>query len=174
MSIATTRGDRGTTQFRRRRESKGSLAVEVLGVLDELGSAIAMARALSGPGAIPDRAEALQRDLFRVSAEIGGPPGSPPGMDAERLGAVTAEIHEIEKDGRITFDWALPGRNPGGAAFDQARTTCRRAERTLTRFVEQGGEVAPETLAWVNRISDLLWLYGRLVEMEAGTAESLR
>ncbi len=174
MSIATTRGDGGTTQFRDRRESKGSLAVEVLGVLDELGSAIALARALSGPGPIATRAEAIQRDLFRVAAGIGGPPGSPPGITPAQLAAVTAEVREREKDERITFDWALPGKHAGGAAFDQARTRCRRAERILVRFAEAGGEVAPEVLAWVNRVSDLLWLCGRLVEIEAGAAESLR
>jgi len=174
MSIATTRGDRGTTQFVTRRESKASLAVEVLGVLDELGSAIAMARALSGRGVIPERAEAIQRVLFRISAGIGGPPGSPPGVGADDLAAVTSEVHELEKDERITFDWSLPGRHAGGAAFDQARTACRRAERTLVRFAEAGGELGPEVLAWVNRVSDLLWLYGRLIEIEAGTAESLR
>ncbi len=170
MSISTTRGDGGTTQVRRRRESKGSPAVEVLGTLDELGSAIALARALSGPGPIADRAESLQRALFGVLAGIGGPPGSPSGITAEQLDAVTAEVRELEKDKRITFDWALPGRHAGGAAFDLARTVCRRAERELVRY----GEAAPEVLSWVNRISDLLWLYGRIVEIEAGTAEGLR
>ncbi len=174
MSISTTLGDRGTTQVGNRRESKASLAVEALGALDELGSAIALARALGGPGPIATRAEAIQRDLFAVSAGIGGPPGSPPGITPEKLAAVTAEVREREQDERIPSDWALPGRHAGGAAFDQARTSCRRAERALVRFAEAGGAVAPDVLAWMNRVSDLLWLYGRLLEIEAGTGETLR
>ena len=55
-----------------------------------------------------------------------------------------------------------------------ARTTCRRAERTVVRFVESGAQVDPNILAYLNRLSDLAWLFGRLLEVEAGVDSRLR
>ncbi|MEJ7710915.1 MAG: ATP:cob(I)alamin adenosyltransferase [Pyrinomonadaceae bacterium] len=55
-----------------------------------------------------------------------------------------------------------------------ARTVCRRAERHVVRLAETGEGVAPEVLAYLNRLSDLLWLFGRLLELRAGVDASLR
>jgi cob(I)alamin adenosyltransferase len=55
-----------------------------------------------------------------------------------------------------------------------ARTICRRAERSLVRFQESGSTVQPTILAYVNRLSDLLWLFGRKLEHDAGVSASLR
>ena len=55
-----------------------------------------------------------------------------------------------------------------------ARTTCRRAERAVVRFIESGGQVDPNVLAYLNRLSDLIWFFGRLLEVQAGVHSSLR
>jgi cob(I)alamin adenosyltransferase len=55
-----------------------------------------------------------------------------------------------------------------------ARTVCRRAERAVVRFVENGGVVQPEVLAYLNRLSDVIWLFGRLIEHNAGIDTRLR
>ena len=55
-----------------------------------------------------------------------------------------------------------------------ARTTCRRAERAVVRLIESGGEVDHNVLAYLNRLSDLIWLFGRLLEVEAGVDSRLR
>ena len=60
------------------------------------------------------------------------------------------------------------------AAYDVARTVCRRAERNVVRLVEAGEAVEPNVLAYLNRLSDLLWLFGRKLEFEAGVNGSLR
>ena len=55
-----------------------------------------------------------------------------------------------------------------------ARTVCRRAERAVVRLVESGEVVQPTILAYLNRLSDLLWLLGRKLELDAGVSGSLR
>jgi cob(I)alamin adenosyltransferase len=55
-----------------------------------------------------------------------------------------------------------------------ARTICRRAERGVVRLVESGEPVQPTILAYLNRLSDLLWLFGRKLELDAGVSGSLR
>ena len=180
MSISTTLGDTGRTQLGDRRVSKGSAAVEALGALDELVSAIGFARSLAPSPEIRRRAEDLQRTLFEVSASIGAPSSAEPGAGARGVPArtvaeVTEEVHRLESREGMLSDWALPGGHTAAAAFDLARTACRRAERALFRLAETG-EAAPsrETLAFVNRLSDLLWLYGRVLEHESGVEGALR
>lgn len=185
MSISTGGGDGGTTQVGRRRLSKASLEVEALGALDELVSALGFARSLTANEAIRERSERLQRLLFTISAGIGAPPEGPAeggawsrswaGSLPEGLAAeLEAEIQELENREGMLADWALPGGHAGAAAFDLARVACRRAERTLVRLQEEAGFRAPDALVVLNRMSDLLWLYGRVLEREAGVSGALR
>lgn len=180
MSISTTLGDGGQTQLGDRRVAKTSAAVEALGALDELGAALGFARSLARSEPIRRRTEEFQRALFEVSAVIGAPKSAvgeaPPGVGAEFVAGVTAEVRELEGREGMLSDWALPGGHAGAAAFDLARTACRRAERALFRLRESGTETppAPESLAFLNRLSDLLWLYGRVLERESGVDGALR
>ncbi len=95
-------------------------------------------------------------------------------MTTEMVERLTAEVHRIEKMEGILSDWSLPGEHAAAAAFDVARTVCRRAERCVVRLAETGEEVSAETIAYLNRLSDLLWLFGRLLELRAGVDTSLR
>jgi cob(I)alamin adenosyltransferase len=74
----------------------------------------------------------------------------------------------------VLSDWSIAGEHTAAAAFDMARTTCRRAERAIVRLMESGDTVQPGILAYVNRLSDLLWLFGRKLERDAGVSGSLR
>ena len=180
MSISTTLGDGGQTQLGDRRVSKTDAAVEALGALDELGAAIGFARSLARSDRLRQRAEEFQRALFEVAAAIGAPKsavgGAPPGVSAEFVAGVTEEVRELEGREGMLSDWALPGGHAGAAAFDLARTACRRAERALFRLRESGTDAppAPASLAFLNRLSDLLWLYGRVLERESGVDGALR
>jgi cob(I)alamin adenosyltransferase len=88
--------------------------------------------------------------------------------------ALEAEVHKIEAEPGVLGDWSLPGGTPDSAALDVARTVCRRAERLATGLME-GGEIRnPSILAYLNRLSDLLWLWGRQVEARRGVDSSLR
>ena len=86
---------------------------------------------------------------------------------------LTAQVHELEATEGLLSDWSLPGETVAGAAYDLARTVCRRAERCVVRLIESGEGVEPNILAYLNRLSDLLWLFARKVELGAGSS-SLR
>jgi hypothetical protein len=87
---------------------------------------------------------------------------------------LTAQVHEIEAMKGLLSDWSLPGEHPAGAFYDHARTICRRAERCGVRLKESGEEVNPSVLAYLNRLSDLLWLFARKLEIGEGVTNSLR
>jgi cob(I)alamin adenosyltransferase len=87
---------------------------------------------------------------------------------------LTAQVHELEATEGLLSDWSLPGETVAGAAYDLARTVCRRAERCVVRLIEAGEAVEPNILAYLNRLSDLLWLFARKVEVGAGASTSLR
>lgn len=178
MSIATKRGDNGETGLAGGiRVSKGSLRVETYGTIDELNSTMGFARSICEDDEIRGAVKTIQQELFQVGSAVATPPGSkkqPPEITAEMVEALTTQVHLIESADGILDDWSLPGAHPTAAAFDLARTVCRRAERNLVRLVESGEKINPQILAYLNRLSDLLWLFGRLIEARAGVDASLR
>ncbi|MGH9460918.1 MAG: ATP:cob(I)alamin adenosyltransferase, partial [Vicinamibacteria bacterium] len=99
---------------------------------------------------------------------------APPAVTKEMVDALTADVHEAEKIEGLLADWALPGGHAAAAAFDIARTICRRAERQVVRLGDKGEKVPANVLAYLNRLSDLLWLFGRRLEKDAGVDGALR
>jgi cob(I)alamin adenosyltransferase len=95
-------------------------------------------------------------------------------VSLEDVAMLTDLVHRIEAIEGILSDWSLPGAHPESAAFEVARTVCRRAERNAVRFVENGGTIKPEIIAYLNRLSDVIWLFGRLIEFNAGVDARLR
>jgi cob(I)alamin adenosyltransferase len=87
---------------------------------------------------------------------------------------LTDLVHQIESVEGVLSDWSLPGAHRESAAYEVARTVCRRAERAAVRFVENGGSVKPEIIAFLNRLSDAIWLFGRFIEFNAGVDARLR
>lgn len=177
-SIATTRGDGGQTGLAGGiRVSKASVRVEAYGNIDELISTLGFARSICEDAAIVEFCRVVQRELFKIGSGLATPPQStkpqvPIELDmAERL---TAEVHRLEAIEGLLSDWTIAGAHSAAAAFDVARTVCRRAERGIVRLAEAGEPVAPGILAYVNRLSDLLWLFGRKLELDAGVSGSLR
>ena len=89
-----------------------------------------------------------------------------------RLDAIVAEIEQMPG---LLGDWALPGASGGGAAIDGARAVARRAERCVVRLRgADAGLVSDEMLAYLNRLSDVIWLLGRRYEMRRGVDGALR
>lgn len=179
MSISTRRGDDGTTGlFHGPRISKGAPRVEAYGALDELGAHLGLARAHAGDDPLAARLEALQRDLFVVGAELATPPAARDVLsrrvDEAMLAELTDQVHELEAIEGMLNDWALPGATVVGGQLDVARTVCRRAERQVVRLRETGEEPTDGVLAWLNRLSDLLWLYARWYERRHDIDGALR
>jgi cob(I)alamin adenosyltransferase len=88
--------------------------------------------------------------------------------------ALELEVHRIETSPGILNDWSISGELAGSAAFDLARTVCRRAERLAVGLLEAGEMTNPHILAYLNHLSDLLWLLGRQLEIQASANSALR
>jgi cob(I)alamin adenosyltransferase len=178
MSISTERGDGGETSLPGgTRISKADPRVEAYGTFDELISSLGLARALCPNEEIGKQTESIQRELFKVGSAIATPADSrklQPEITDDMVDHLTKEVHRIEAIEGLLADWSLPGSDAASAAFDVARTVCRRTERATVRLLEAGVPVQPNVLRYLNRLSDLLWLLGRLLEAERGINSKLR
>ncbi|HEX8399058.1 MAG TPA: cob(I)yrinic acid a,c-diamide adenosyltransferase [Pyrinomonadaceae bacterium] len=178
MSIATKTGDKGKTALiGGERVSKADLRVESYGTIDELGAAMGFARSICENEEINELTKSIQRDLFLVAGSVANPnftEAPKPYVTPEMIERLTEEVHRIEKIEGILSDWSLPGDVASVAAFDIARTICRRAERCVVKLQETGETVDAQVITYLNRLSDLLWLIGRFLELKAGVDSRLR
>lgn len=177
-SIATTRGDGGETGLAGGiRVSKGSVRVDAYGGVDELNAALGFARSICDDQAVGEFAKSVQTELFKIGSSLATPPQSSKPqvvIAADAVDRLTAEVHRLEAIEGMLSDWSLPGDHRAAAAFNLARTICRRAERGVVRLSEAGEAIQPSILAYLNRLSDLLWLFARKLELDAGVNSSLR
>jgi cob(I)alamin adenosyltransferase len=177
-SISTMRGDTGETSLAGGlRVSKSSLRVEAYGTVDELNCSLGFARSICEDRDIAAFTRTVQQDLFRVGSSLATPAESPKPqivIDAAKVDRLTAEVQRIEAIESILANGSMSGEHRAATAYDVARTICRRAERHLVRLLESGAGVQPSMLAYVNRLSDLLWLFGRKLEHDASVSASPR
>jgi len=177
-SISTTRGDGGETGLAGGiRVSKASLRVEAYGNVDELNAALGFARSICDDADIRDLSKRIQRELFTIGSALATPPQSPKSpvsISTEMVDALSADVHRFEAMDGVLGDWSISGELTTAATFDVARTVCRRAERGVVRLGESGEAIPPATLAYLNRLSDLLWIIARKLERDAGVNGSLR
>lgn len=176
MSIVTKGGDAGLTSLMYgRRVSKCHPRVEAYGCVDELNAALGLARAGAPQAFIRDSLVPVQKDLVQLMGELATAPEDLARFGKDGFRVVTPEftakldtlVAEIEAQ-KITFTgWATPGANATAAALDLARTICRRAERRVCGIQEAGELANPEIIVYLNRLSDLLWLFARWAETHA-------
>jgi cob(I)alamin adenosyltransferase len=178
MSIATKRGDGGQTGLAGGiRISKADLRVEAYGTVDELNSTLGFARSICQNEEICSAVHDIQKTLFRVGSALATPNESKkaaPPLSNEDVDRLTDMVHAIEAKDGILSDWSLPGAHAQSAAFEVARTVCRRAERCVVRLMESGAVIHPQALPYLNRLSDLIWLFARQIELESGVDSRLR
>lgn len=174
MSIRTRRGDRGETDLLySRRIAKTDLRIHAIGAIDELTSALGLARIVASAAAKEDIA-AIQQDLVSLMGELACAPGdelrySRDGhnllgqSDIDRL---DQGIDALESVLPKVTDWVIPGArgSEAGARFDHARSVCRRAEREILDLAEAEPEFRPDLPIYLNRLADLLWLHARAAE----------
>ncbi len=179
MSIATKTGDGGTTGLMyNRRVPKTHARVEAYGTVDELNAALGLARATDMEDFVRDNLFLIQKCLVDLMGELSVTPDDLPRYAKDGYALVTpamtakldALVQEIEAQ-KISFHgWATPGATNNSAALDVARTICRRAERRVCALQEAGELKNAEIIIYLNRLSDLLWLFARWVETQAGVA----
>ena len=173
MSIVTKTGDGGATALMyNRRVSKCHPRVEAYGSVDELNAALGLARATAEHDFVRDNLLAIQNDLVRLMGELATGTEDLPRYVKDGYSLTTAEltaglerlVKEIESQNITYKGWATPGASLNSAALDVARATCRRAERRVCALREADQLQNPEILVYLNRLSDLLWLFARWVE----------
>lgn len=168
--IYTRTGDCGTAGLvDGSRVSKASLRMAAIGEVDEANAAIGAAIALIEPGELRASLLRIQNDLFDLGADV-ATPGEADG--ALRVVAGQVERLEVEIDAMNAGleplrSFILPSGPPAVAALHLARAVVRRAERAA---VALGGEepLNPQLLAYLNRLSDLLFVAARLVAKSHG------
>jgi cob(I)alamin adenosyltransferase len=168
MLALTGTGDDGTTGLLGGgRAPKDDPRIEAYGTVDEASSAIGLAKGLTADGRIRELCEELQRGLYRLGAQLATEPadagkfGAVEHADVVRLEAIAAGL---EAEVPMPTGFILPGATPASGALDLARTVVRRAER---RCLGLPG-VTPEAMAYLNRLSFLLFILGRYEEHLAG------
>ena len=177
MSIATKTGDAGETGLMYgRRVPKTHRRVEACGTVDELNSSLGLVRATTSELLIQEVVLSVQKELVILMGELALRDDDRERYIKDGYKIVTAAmvdrltdvVNDLEKNYHIVFKhWATPGQNLGSAALDVARTTCRRAERRVVAVADGTDYVNPETIRYLNRLSDVLWLFARFIETEA-------
>ena len=175
MSISTKKGDQGFTALPGHlRVSKADLRIEIYGAIDELISAIGFARSLCEDAEIAARYKEIQRELFLLTGAVAPSAEEPVDFPDALVERLTGDVHRFEKLEGILSDWSVPGELTVTAAIDVARTVCRRTERTCVRARQSDVALPDSILAYLNRLSDFLWISGRAIELHVRRDSTLR
>lgn len=164
MRIYTRTGDDGTTGLSGgKRVSKANAVVEASGAIDEANSAISVARAAGLEPSADAVLARVQRDLFSIGAEISGGEELIAEDDVTRL----EEAIDAAQEGLPALrSLVLPGGSPAACALHVARCVVRRAERRVVAVND-----CPDAIAYLNRLSDLLFVLARRANLAAGVSD---
>jgi len=168
--IYTRTGDGGTAGLvDGSRVSKSGLRMTAIGEIDEANAAIGVAIAALGSDNVQMKLLEIQNDLFDLGADI-ATPGEFEGslrIVASQVARLEVEIDEMNNRLEPLTSFILPGGSPGVSALHLARTIVRRAERS-TVALNEGEALNPHLLAYLNRLSDYLFVAARFVAAREG------
>ncbi|MDV3458761.1 cob(I)yrinic acid a,c-diamide adenosyltransferase [Sphingomonas sp. HF-S4] len=168
--IYTRTGDQGTTGLvDGSRVSKADPRMAAIGDVDEANSAIGVARAALGPGSFSEMLARIQNDLFDLGADLATPPTIEGALRivASQVEWLEDRIDHLNAALDPLTSFILPAGDPGAAALHLGRAIVRRAERTAVAAGD-ATELNPHALAYLNRLSDLLFVAARAVNQMAG------
>lgn len=162
MKIYTRSGDSGSTSlFGGERVRKDHPRIEAYGTIDELNSAIGVARAAWPSSPIDHELHRIQSDLFEIGAFLAAPGSdSFPGPAKSRPEELEKGIDTMEEDLPPLRNFILPAGSPGAASLHLARTICRRAERLVVALDERDPGMT-DVVVYLNRLSDYLFVAAR-------------
>lgn len=168
--IYTRTGDAGTTGLADgSRVSKHDLRIEAIGALDEANSAVGFVLTQRIESrAIRDTLVDIQHRLFDAGAELSLPGHT--AIDTRHVERLEAALDALNADLPPLKEFILPGGTPAAATCHMARAAVRRAERCLWRLAEHS-EVGADFTAWINRLSDYLFVAARVLARQDGQAE---
>ena len=177
--IYTKTGDQGQTGLAGgQRVAKDSLRIECYGTVDELNAFVGMA-GVSASDAVPELAAILRRvqhELFNLGSILATQPQD---VHPKQARITSAEIEQLEKEiDRMNADlpklrsFVLPGGSRLNTELHACRTICRRAERIAVSLAREE-EIPPETIQYLNRLSDAFFVWSRWANHVAGIPEVL-
>jgi cob(I)alamin adenosyltransferase len=177
LKIYTRGGDDGETGLSDgSRVRKDDARVAAYGEVDELSATLGLVRAQAGGGDLDRLLADVQRDLFAIGAQLADPGATVAGrkpkaaVTAEQVERLERAIDAREKELPPLRAFVLPGGSPLGALLHVARTVCRRAERGVVALAAAHA-VEPVLVAYLNRLSDLLFVLARHENHVRGVAE---
>ena len=178
--IYTRTGDAGTTGLvDGSRLPKHAARMEAIGAVDEANSAIGLAVCALPGSPHADRLTRIQNDLFDLGADLATPAQDDDFTPSEMVlrivpaqaTALEAAIDALNEDLAPLTSFILPGGSETAARVHVARSATRRAERAMTALAAEA-PVNPAALAYVNRLSDYLFVLTRAINA-AGTGDVL-
>lgn len=181
MRIYTRSGDKGTTALvYGSRVAKDDIRVEAYGTVDELNSCIGNATSLlqseiwDGKEAFLHSLHTIQTILFHVGAELATPKDREVAwkLKQSHIDDLETSIDIWDKDLPQLQNFILPSGHPVSANLHVARTIARRAERRVVTMENELGEVNPLVVAYLNRVSDALFVAARFVNDALGGKET--
>ena len=167
--IYTRTGDGGATGLAdRSRVPKDAPLIEAIGAVDELNSVLGVLLAETLPDEIRSCLTDVQHDLFDLGGELSRPGHAI--MTEAYVSRLERSLDGFNKELAPLKDFILPGGSRAAALAHVARTVCRRAERSLVALgrKEAVGEHARQ---YLNRLSDLLFVAGRVLNRAAGRGD---
>lgn len=176
MKVYTRTGDDGATAlFGGARVSKAAPRVEAYGEIDELNSAIGVARAAGLSKRVDAQLELVQNELFDVGAELATVPEKLDKLTLPKITPAAVErlehfIDELDETLDPLKNFILPGGSSGAAHLHLARTIARRAERCIVALAADE-PVRGEIVKYVNRLSDALFTMAREENRVAGVVD---
>ena len=169
--LYTRRGDLGETDLLGDRVAKDDPRIDLIGELDETTSVLGLARSLTTSERANQILVDIQRDLYRVMADLAFVTDTrPPGFETnhewvDRIEHVTDELTAAVE---LPRQFVLPGGTQSSAALDVARAVVRRAERQAVHLYRTNVITNEHIVAYLNRLSSLLFVLARLIENELG------
>lgn len=182
MRIYTRTGDSGETGlYGGQRVRKDDIRVATYGTVDEANALLGVAVThLQNDPELHDLIQDLQRGLFNLGGDLATPlereqsagKALVPRIEAGQVTALEAWIDQYEATLPPLRQFILPGGTPTAAVLHQARTVIRRAERSLVTLRDTAGDsINPETLPYLNRLADLLFVLARVANHRAGVPD---
>lgn len=168
----TGAGDKGDTGlFGGKRVSKASPRICAGGDIDELNSAIGLAKAFNKEKRVDLILERLQKELFYVGADVAAEyPKKAAFVNIDMTEALEKTIDELSEKLPPLERFILPDGDVAASALHLARAIARRAERDIVALSKED-KINPELLRYINRVSTLLFVLARLANKKAGMKE---
>jgi cob(I)alamin adenosyltransferase len=171
MPIYTKKGDKGETGLfnQKKRVSKDSPEIEVLGTIDEANSFLGLTLSFLEEQYLKNKVVQVQRNLFKLGSIIAGAKFSIPGSLVKKY---EKEIDEWTLVMPPLTNFIFPGGAKPAAFLFTARTVVRRSERLIVKLSKEK-DISPSVLVYINRLSDYLFTLARYINFRQGIRENI-